>query len=269
MAGITSKINKALSSLLGYDPVTKLGVHRNAALEKIGTDYGGWVIPENLLGASSVCYLAGAGEDLSFDTGIAEKYGCNVFIFDPTPKAIRHFETLKKNVASGIPTPVNNSSSLFYSISKEKFSLLHFYDYGIWDKEGVLKFFAPKNPEHASYSILNLQQTENYLEARVDRLSNIMKKLGHSSVDLLKLDIEGAEYGVLQSIVEDRPDIKMICVEYDEAMFPLDRHFLKRIKGSLLSLIKCGYLIVNADTSCNYTLVRKDFFRQMNINKID
>ena len=58
-----------------------------ADLITIGTEYGGWTIPANYLTESSICYLAGAGEDISFDVGIVEKYGCQVLLFDPTPRA--------------------------------------------------------------------------------------------------------------------------------------------------------------------------------------
>lgn len=262
MINAFSKIKRLFFSFLGVDPVTKFKIHRIGGLETIGTEYGGWTIPQNALNESSVCYLAGAGEDISFDTGIAEKYGCRVFIFDPTPKAIRHFEILKMNAARGAPTPINNDSSLFYDISLNGFSRLTFCDVGLWDKEAVLKFYVPKNPEHASHSILNLQKTKNYIEAKVDRLLNIMNRFGHSSIDLLKLDIDGAEYKVIESMIEDRLLIQMICVEYDEAHSPLDAGFLSRIKKSLRSLLDYGYVIVASNESCNYTLIRKEFLKQ-------
>jgi FkbM family methyltransferase len=265
MTGIKSLINKKLSSFFGYDPVTKLRIHGPVSLEKIGSAYGGWVIPGNFLSPLSVCYFAGAGEDLSFDTGIAEKYGCPVFIFDPTPRALQHFETLKNTLLNGNKMPVNNSDVLFYSIDKSKLPLLQFFDYGIWNKEDILKFYVPKDPQHVSHSILNLQKTEEFIRVKVDRLSNIMKTHGHAEIDLLKLDIEGAEYNVLQSIIEDRLKVKVICIEYDEAISPLDQSFLSRIKMSLSALMKYGYLIVDASENCNYTLIRKDVFDELKV----
>src|SRR3990167_849454 len=64
-------------------------------LMRLGTQYGGWIIPKNhTLTGDSICYLAGAGEDISFDCALAKQFGCNVRIVDPTPRAIRHFEDL-------------------------------------------------------------------------------------------------------------------------------------------------------------------------------
>ena len=42
---------------------------------------------------------------------------------------------------------------------------------------------------------------------------------GHDSIDLLKIDIEGFEYEVLEDCLEDRIPIKQICVEFHD-FFP-------------------------------------------------
>ena len=46
-----------------------------------------------------------------------------------------------------------------------------------------------------------------------------MEMNGHDSIDLLKIDIEGFEYEVLQSCLEERIPIKQICVEFHD-FFP-------------------------------------------------
>jgi len=43
-----------------------------------------------------------------------------------------------------------------------------------------------------------------------------MNELGHRKIDLLKIDMEGAEYKVIESIIEDRLDIGVIFVEHKE-----------------------------------------------------
>src|SRR5205823_748224 len=59
-------------------------------LVRIGTDYGGWTVPDGAIDASWVCYCGGVGYDVSFDLGLVERYGCVVHAFDPTPSAIRY-----------------------------------------------------------------------------------------------------------------------------------------------------------------------------------
>src|SRR5690606_25746429 len=55
--------------------------------EKLGTRYGGWYVPSDLLNAQSICYCIGAGEDISFDIELINRFDCHVYTFDPTPRA--------------------------------------------------------------------------------------------------------------------------------------------------------------------------------------
>jgi hypothetical protein len=82
-----------------------------------------------------------------------------------------------------------------------------------------------------------------------------MKQLGHTKVDLLKLDIEGAEYKVLNSLVEDALQVEVLCVEYDE-YFHGSPGFVDRIRSSLQNLIRAGFVIADTPGNANYTLVR-------------
>ena len=41
-----------------------------------------------------------------------------------------------------------------------------------------------------------------------------MKENGHSHLDLLKMDIEGAEFEVIDSIIEDQVPINILCIEF-------------------------------------------------------
>ena len=61
-------------------------------MEKLGTNYGGWIIPKNInLNENSIVYSGGVGEDISFDIKLQTKYGCNIILIDPTEKARKHF----------------------------------------------------------------------------------------------------------------------------------------------------------------------------------
>ena len=202
---------------------------------RIGSDYGGWIVPRNLIGPKSICYCAGVGEDISFDLGLIEQFGCHVFAFDPTPRAKIHI----------VKTAVGVKQ-------------YYFFDYGVWGYDEEVRFFAPRDPSHVSHSALNLQKTERYFDARCKRLSTIMQENGHDHIDLLKLDIEGAEYAVLRSILEDHLQVGIICVEYDEVHNAIDDRYIHRIRRSIRELRKAGYVIVAKDEQQNYTLVRRD-----------
>jgi len=229
----------------------------------IGTKYGGWTIPDNYLTKDSIIYLVGAGEDLSFDCGIVEKYKSKVYIFDPTPRAKIHFDSLINGINQNKKVPINNVKNDFYKIKKENLMNLEFIELGIWDKKEDLKFYAPKKSEHVSHSIINLQKTEKYFIAKVDRLSNIMKQLNHKQIDLLKIDIEGAEYNVIETIIQDNIKINVLCVEFDEAANPLDHKYMFRIKESITKLMKYGFKIIAADSNHNYTFIQEKELKRL------
>jgi len=230
---ILQKLARDALGAFGWDMLTLTRINHRGDLIEIGTEYGGWVIPSSIIGAESVCYCVGCGEDISFDMGLIERFGCDVFAFDPTPRAIKYARE-----AAGV---------------NEKY---HFYEIGLWDEEDTLRFYAPRNVAHVSHSLLNLQKTDDCMLVHVDRLKHIMEKNGHGSIDLLKMDIEGAEYKVIESLVEDKLDVKVICVEYDEGGNPLDRGYKKRIRSSVKSLIENGYALVCAQGNENYTFVK-------------
>src|SRR3546814_8494552 len=57
-----------------------LAKHRpSVQLDKVGSDYGGWFLPLDLIRADWVCYAGGVGEDVTFDLGIIDRFGCQVF----------------------------------------------------------------------------------------------------------------------------------------------------------------------------------------------
>lgn len=228
--------------------------------ERIGTPYGGWLIPENWLAPDSTCYLVGAGEDISFDLGVAAKYNCDVHIFDPTPRAVAHFEEVVQNLKQNKPAQCNTSPSGHYPIYPPALAgRLHFHPLGIWDEDTTLRFFAPQNEAYVSHSLVNLQRSERHIEVPVRRLSGMMQELGHERLDLLKLDIEGAEYQVIRSILEDDTPIDILCIEFDEsAANHLDTKYLDRIEEALQSLLKAGFRVVAKESEChNYTLVHQ------------
>ena len=232
---IYRRVCTELYKLFGIDYFTGARITKRHDLVYLGTDYGGKVIPEDLFkDGEGICYCAGCGEDISFDIDLIGKYGCMVYGFDPTPRAIRYV----KRVMHSNPN-------------------YHLSDFGLWCCDDELFFYAPKNPKHVSYSALNLQKTRAFVQFRVKRLRRIMEANRHKALRLLKLDIEGAEYVVLRSLIDDDLHVTVICVEYDEYLMPLDKFARRRVQDSVKHLMMYGYDMVHAKNG-NYTFVRKD-----------
>lgn len=157
----------------------------------IGTEYGSFCICPEKISPGSIVYSFGVGQDISFDLALIKKYGCIIFAFDPTPKSIDWIkqQTLPEN--------------------------FNFYPLAIANYDGKAQFFPPKNPNFVSHTLIRRSET-SYRSIIVDvrRLSTIMKLLGHQSIDLLKMDIEGAEYFVIPDIEKSNIEIRQICLEF-------------------------------------------------------
>lgn len=201
---------------------------------RVGSKYGGWVIPENYINEKSICYCVGCGEDISFDLELIKKYNCEIHAYDPTPRAIAYV----KKMTDG------NDKYLFHET-------------GLWSSNTTLKFYEPINKEFVSHSALNLQQTDGYFEAEVKELKTIMSENQHDHIDYIKLDIEGAEYEVLKNIVKEKLDVHMISVEYDECVNPLNFGYIFRVRKSIRKLLHAGYRIIHSEGNGCFTLLKK------------
>jgi hypothetical protein len=57
--------------------------------EVLGSEYGGWPIAVSGVGPDTPIFSFGAGDDISFDLAAIERFGCDVLVFDPTPRVSR------------------------------------------------------------------------------------------------------------------------------------------------------------------------------------
>jgi FkbM family methyltransferase len=206
-------------------------------LQKIGSGYGGWVVPTALIDETWTCYCGGVGEDITFDLGLIDRFGCRVFAFDPTPRAVAHVAA----VAAEEPR-------------------FRFLPVGLWSEDSTLRFFAPRNPAHVSHSVVNLQRTTNYFEAPVRALPGLMQELGTVRIDLLKLDIEGAEHQVVRSMLEGGIRPGVVCLEIDQPVRP------RVFWGTVRRLRSAGFALVAVD-GWNLTFLREDLIDAAAVGK--
>jgi FkbM family methyltransferase len=137
------------------------------------------------------------GEDISFDRGAIAAFGCKVFAFDPTPKSI---EWLRQQAL-----PKGFSS----------------YEIGIGDETKETTFFLPKNPNHVSGSFVAQDNTDKgrTVSVQLQSFADMASGLGHDRVDVLKMDIEGGEYAVIDSILRGPVRPAQILIEFHDRFF--------------------------------------------------
>jgi len=172
------------------------------AVKPLGSGYGGYAVPKNWLKRHGACCCLGAGEDISFELALAQQHNCKVDIFDPTPRSIAYVEEMLSSVTGEV----------------------FFHPYGAWSTDKSIRFFAPEDKSHVSYSALNMQKTEEYFEAECKSPRSMLAIMGVASDDLelLKLNIEGAEYEVLHAFLDEQCLPTVVCITYDELHTEID-----------------------------------------------
>ena len=223
------RAKRLLRFLRGQDLLQGAQVRRPT--ERHGSDYGGWAVLPEKLDKESVVYAFGVGTDVSFDLSLIHRYGLTVHAFDPTPRSVAWIEQ------QALP---------------EQFV---FHRLGVADYDGTATFHAPPRPDYVSYTALGRSETDvSAVEAPVRRLGTLMDQLGHTHIDLLKMDIEGSEYGVIEDLLQARLDVCQLLVEFHHRFEGVD---VGQTRSAIAALGQGGYRIFHvAPSGEEYAFVR-------------
>jgi FkbM family methyltransferase len=174
-----------------------------------------WTIRTSQLNNSSVVYSGGVGGDISFELDLVQRFGCNVFLFDPSPLGIATIESLAGNPCM------------------EK---IHFFPLALADRSEGVSFEVGGTHDGQTWMKLGGGN-----QMRSTRIGDFMRSQGHTRIDLFKLDIEGFEYGVIESCLEDGLKIPQICLEFHHFFPDIPREktqtAIRRLKDAGYSLI--------------------------------
>ena len=167
--------------------------HRKPTVQRrklvMGTGDGRWVICPDRLGADSVVYSVGVGRDISFDLAMIRRFGCRVDAFDPTPLAQEWLKT---------------------QVVPPSFAV---HPWGLAAHDGTATFSLPEH--HAvSFTMTDGKDAKQVAECAVYRLPTMLEMLQHDRVDLLKMDIEGAEYDVMDDLLANASRIDQLVIEF-------------------------------------------------------
>jgi FkbM family methyltransferase len=156
---------------------------------------GGWWFTPQGLSEESIVYSLGVGDEIDFDLSIIDKYGVTVHGFDPTPSSIDMLDN------ADLP---------------DRF---HFHPWAVTAEDGSLKFYPRLKKDGSKsdvmYTMIAEEETiDDVIEVPAYSLSTIAEKLGHERIDLLKMDIEGAEYEVLDGLLASPIKPTQLLVEF-------------------------------------------------------
>jgi len=170
-----------------------------------------------------ICYSAGVGDDIEFDLSLHERFVMSeIHLFDPTPL------TIDWVARQNLP---------------EQF---HFHPCGLGGKTEEVDFYLSNTSEASSSSSSSMIADGNdsvsgqhSIKVEIISLCDFAKSNGHKFVNLLKMDIEGSEFDVIESLRDsDGLMFGQICIEFHQRFFP--DHW-KVLRKAIKTLSDCGY----------------------------
>lgn len=182
---------------------------------RLGSDYGGWTVIPSLLGTGSVVYSVGVGSDITFDRAVAQRFGCTIDAFDPTPMA-------RDWIAQQSLPP-----------------RMTYHAIGLAAEDGEVAFKLPPVEGFDSFSLME-GEGDDHVNCPVRRLESLMQQLGHSHLDVLKMDIEGFEYQVIDDVLSGPVRPRQWLIEFHHTMY---HHKAQETLDAVAKIKAAGYTL--------------------------
>ena len=228
----------------------------------IGTEYGGYDICDENLSHPTII-SCGLGEDASFDIDMINRFGAKILCIDPTPRSLEYFKKIKKRFGKQGNEKFNESGLLdveIYDLRNTTDNNFKFINKAIWsENDKDLKLYFPKNLNFVSLSINKKKDQyddKNYILSKTITYQQIIKDEKLNKVDILKLDIEGAEIDVINNLLEKSKQLlpNQLIVEFDIRRKPSYKSFIDLNK--IHNKIKNYYKLVNINPKGDFTYLR-------------
>lgn len=221
-----------------------LGVHQNYAIDRMGQltpDGSKWMCNAKALkqtGGKCLVYSFGGHTEYDWDEAMVNTTGCEHHIFDFAAPCME-------------PGKEKESCQPFaeiYGPELKRKGVTDYHNYGIGVEDGDFQWFKNKLP--------------------VKSLETIMQMLGHQRrrIDVLKLDVEGAEWDVMPSILSSGIEIGQMNIELHwprrfswlettddkQVVHTMHDHFFKKLEDAGFAMahvefnIACGFNCIEA-----------------------
>jgi FkbM family methyltransferase len=176
----------------------------------VGDEHSGWVINVNPLPV--VVYCAGVGKGMNLELELAKMTSRPILVFDPSPTGIN-------------------------TVAKYDTRNLKFFPIGLAAHTGLIEFSVPVDPDEGSYSVV--QKGVNVVSFECYDLPTIMRRNGDSYIDLLKMDIEGFEFDIVNQLLDENIPVRQLCVEFHRWLRP------GATLRTIARLYRAGYRIIH------------------------
>jgi len=192
-----------------------------------------------------VVYDFGIREQPQFGMRMALNFSCEVHAFDPSPISTEYASKHLKDIPNYSFHPFGaggvDDTVTLYKYNWEQVSQIRLPMYT--DKWRCLnpdiKDCGAKVPEGGN------NNPEEMFSLPVRTLPSIMAELGHSHIDILKIDVEGSEYSLLEQLFDTYgcPPIEQITLEWHHFWFdPRYGAGSSPPNNAIITLLhRCGY----------------------------
>lgn len=194
-----------------------------------------WNIDLSLLGPTSVVLSGGVGHNISFELELVRMTGAKIHLFDPSPTGRMTIDDLK---------------------GAKELENIRFIPKALGGVCGNVSLESPDDPDEGSWKCSTIGARPSSILVESVTLSQYCRSISATKIDLLKMDIEGAEYDVLDDVFSNNLDVAQICLEFHcHAQIGIRQTYF-HIFLYLLKLWFRGYRIVHI-TKSDFTLIRK------------
>jgi len=229
-----AKVRSALKRRWFEHLASRVEMRHLSGLIELGSAYGSWIMPGDVIDPSWTCYLVGAGGDVSLDLELVRRYGVTARSFDAV------LDYAERASRDGRDEP--------------RFSAHHA---AIAAADGPVRMQITHDVRSQSVSAAGLYDSHSHIEVPGRSLPSLMSELGDGQIDLLKLDIEGSEYELFPKLDLDSLGVKVFAVQ-------LHHNGSVRAARRLISALdEQGYDLVACCPVIKVTFVRRDLLEAM------
>jgi FkbM family methyltransferase len=192
---------------------------RGVRLERLGSDYGGWVVPVELIGDDWTVWSLGTGHDASFDVEVLRRW----------PRSrVRAFDPFARHLAGARELAGDDPRYTQHQVA-------------IAAADGPITLTGTEDADtgHAHAPLPGREEPSFVASGR--SIASLREELGDPAIQLLKMDIEGAEFDVLDGLDLRALGVEVLCVEL---------HFnvsFARARATVAHVVEQGYRLVSCD----------------------
>lgn len=199
---------------------------RIGSVVELGSRDCRWAVDGSRIGPDTTVLSFGLGADVTFELALIERFRCRVLGFDPTPQSLDY-----------IRANVQNDDFTAHPLA-------------LADHDGTLVFRKPPAAlragiSHSAYADYDAADHETFSVPCLT-LDSIRRRHGLTRIDVLKMDIEGAELPVIEQAAREGwlADVDQLLVEFHHFLPGLrpeqTRHAIETLQRSGMAIAWIG-----------------------------